>query len=203
MNHKEIERWYRLKNIRKASQVLVLISLVLLISTYAASRFLSEPLELIQSGKGSGSCISIENFVYSSPGPRSWELRASNALVTNELDRVTLGSPSVIYHGGKGGKIYLTAKSGELDKKKCNVLGRGEVTIRYKDFRFVTGAISYSDESLRAETASPVFVERGNLSLSGVGLQFSLEDEEIVIEQNVRARLHDVKWVEPGQKLPI
>jgi LPS export ABC transporter protein LptC len=203
MNHKEIERWYRLKNIRKTSQVLVLISVLLLISTYAASRFLGEPLELVQSSRGSNSCVSIENFVYSSAGPRSWELRASNALVSNELDRVTLRSPSVIYHGGKGGRIYLTARSGELDKKKCNVSGRGEVTIRYKDFRFVTGAISYSDESLRAETASPVFLERGDLSLSGIGLQFSLENEEIVIEQNVRARLYDVKWVEPGQKLPM
>ncbi|MCX5863183.1 MAG: LPS export ABC transporter periplasmic protein LptC [Deltaproteobacteria bacterium] len=203
MNHKEIERWYRLRNIKKVSQILVLISLVLLVSTYAGSRFLSEPLELPQPGKGSNSCISIENFVYSSPGPRAWELRASNALVSNEMDKVTLGSPTVIYHGGKGGKVYLTARTGELDRTKCSVSGRGEVIIRYKDFRFITGAISYSDESLRAETALPVFLERGDLSLSGIGLQFSLENEEIVIEQNVRARLYNVKWVEPGQKLPM
>jgi LPS export ABC transporter protein LptC len=203
MNHKEIERWYRLRNIKRASQVLVLASLVLLVSSYAASRFLGEQREIFEACQVSNSAIRIENFVYSSPGTRPWELKASDAVVSNTLDRVFLGSPMVIYHGGKGGKIYLSAKSGELDKKNSNVSGRGDVTLRYKDFQFTTDEIDYSDEKLLAETSLPVSLEGGDLILTGIGMKFCLENEEIVIEQNVKARLYDVKWVEPGQKLPM
>lgn len=203
MDHKEIERWYRLKNIKKTAQVLILVSLVLLFSSYAASRFLGESVEKFDTLESTHGAVKIENFVYSSPGARPWELRASNALVSDSLDRVDLRNPVVTYYGGKGGTVYLSAVSGQLDKKTSKVSGRGGVVIQYRDFRFTTGKIDYSDDRQRAETTSPVALEGGDMSLTGIGLKLCLESEEIVIENNVRARLYDVKWVEPGQKMPM
>jgi hypothetical protein len=37
MNHKEIERWHRLRNLKRASQVLVVVAVVLLACGYMVS----------------------------------------------------------------------------------------------------------------------------------------------------------------------
>jgi len=203
MNHKEIERWYRLRNMKKVAQVMVLVTVAVLVVGYTASRALKNTPEPMKLPAGCETGIRIDNFTFSAPGANPWELKAVSALVSESLDKVALNNPTVIYEGGKGGKIHLTAKCGQLDRKSSNVAGQGEVAIRYRDFVFATGSINYLHERKQAETSSQVSLEGGDLSLTGTGLKFSIENEEIVIEQDVRARLYDVRWVEPGQKLPL
>ncbi len=203
MNHREIERWYRLKNIKIASQAMVVICVVLIGGALFASRYLRPSSETFQNSANPGSGINIDNFVYFSPGVRPWELKAVNAIVTEALDKVYLKTPIVVYQGGKGNTVQLTANTGELDKKTSCVSGKGEVVIRYKDFRFSAGEIDYNDQQLRAKTSSPVSLEGGDMKLTGKGMSFSLEKEELVIEEDVKALLYDIKWVSPGRKLPI
>lgn len=203
MNHKELERWYRLKNIKKASQVLVVTAVLLFVSGLAASRYLGEPHENFVGTVGSDSGSKLENFTYSSPGAHPWELAASTALVSDSLDRVALTKPSVVYHGGKGGKIYLSAESGTLDRKSNNVSAEGHVKIAYKDYKFTTGKINYSHESRQADSSAPVSLEGGGIVLTGKGLRLSVEKEEIEIKHDVKARLFNVKRVEPEHRLPM
>lgn len=203
MNHKEIERWYRLRNMKAVAQFLMLVAVLVLLVGYAISIALMPRPEPITSTVPAGEGSRIENFSYSAVGVNPWELKALSAVVSKSLDRVALDNPSVVYEGGKGGKIYLSAKSGELDRKNNNVSGKGNVSIRYKDFLFSTGSIDYRHERREADTEAEVSLEGADLSLTGKGLKFSLEREEIVIEQDVKARLYDVKWVEPGHRLPL
>jgi LPS export ABC transporter protein LptC len=203
MNHAEIERWYRLRNIKKASQIIIVVSVGSLIAGFAVSGYLKSAVSPRANSSIDSSHIRIENFVYSSPGMRPWELKATEAVAADSIDKIRLAGPTVVYEGGKGGKIYLTAKTGELDKSNSSISGRGLVTIHYRDLKFTTASIDYSEEKMSAETSSPVSLEGGDLSLTGKGLKVSVPEEEIVIESNVRARLYDVKWVGPGQRLPI
>jgi len=203
MNHKEIERWYRLRNMKTAAQFLVVMTGILLLVGFAASIALGPRTDNVTSEAGVGEGIRIENFSYSAIGINPWELKAISAVVSKSLDRVALDNPSVVYEGGKGEKIYLSAKSGELDKKSNNVSGKGDVSIRYKEFLFSTGSIDYRHEKREADTEAEVSLEGTDLSLTGKGMKFSLEREEVVIEQDVKARLYDVKWVEPGHRLPL
>lgn len=202
MNHKELERWYRLKNIKKASQVLVIAAIVLFVSGMAASRYLAEPPEDFDTvGPESGS--RLENFTYSSPGAHPWELAASKALISDSFDRVSLTKPSVVYHGGKGGKIYLSAETGTLDRKNNNVSAEGHVRIAYKDYKFTTGAIEYSHADRQADSSAPVSLEGDGIVVTGKGLRLSVDKEEIEIKHDVKARLFNVKRVEPGRRLPM
>lgn len=203
MNHKELERWYRLKNIKKASQVLVVTAVVLFLSGLAASRFLADPPENFTVTVGSGSGSRLENFTYSSPGAHPWELAASTALVSDSLDKVDLSKPSVVYHGGKGGRIYLSAESGTLDRKNNDVCAEGNVRIDYKDYKFTTGEIKYSHASRQADSSAPVSLEGEGIILTGKGLRLSVEKEEIEIKHDVRARLFNVKRVGPENRLPM
>jgi len=203
MNHKEIERWYRLRNVKRASQFLVALAVVLMVCVYTVSHFMRDRPDMIGPPGPSDGGIRIDNFSYSSPGAHPWELQAATAFVSDTLDRVVLKGPKVVYHGGAGGKIFLAAKSGNLDRKSRNVSAQGDVTIEYENFLFSTGEIDYSHEKLLAETSSPVALEGGDLRLTGKGLKVSVEREELVIEDDVRARLFNVKWVEPNGRLPM
>lgn len=203
MNHKEIERWYRLRNLKKVSQFLVLFAMVLLIAGYAVSRFVKDSPEFVKFSSTGADGISIENFSYSVPGAHPWELAASKAVVSTSLDRVSLTAPKVVYHGGTDADIYLSAGAGTLDKKTSNVSMKEDVKIQFRGFLFRTDDIEYSDNKREAETSSPVSFEGGDLRLTGRGLKVLVEKEEIVVEHDVKARLYNIKWVEPGRKLPM
>ncbi len=203
MNHREIERWYRLRNVKRASQILVVVAVAFLVCGYAVSRFVRGGSDMPAPPGGTEGSIRIDNFSYSSPGAHPWELRAASAIVADSLDSVKLKGPKVVYHGGAGGKIFLTAKSGTLDRKSSDVSACGDVTIQYKNFLFSTGELDYSHKKRLAETSSPVSLEGGDLRLTGKGLKVSVDREEMVIEDDVRARLFNVKWVEPNGRLPM
>jgi LPS export ABC transporter protein LptC len=203
MNHKEIERWHRLRNLKRASQVLVVVAVVLIGCGYMVSRFVRPSSDMPGPPGPTDGGMRIDNFSYSSPGAHPWELQAATAFVSELLDRVELKGPRVVYQGGAGGKIFLDAKTGRLDRKSRNVSAQGDVTIEYENFLFSTGDIDYSDEKRVAETSSRVSLESGDLHLTGKGLKVSVEREEVIIEDDVKARLFNVKWVEPNGRLPM
>jgi LPS export ABC transporter protein LptC len=203
MNHKEIERWYRLKNIVKACQVLVVASVVLMVAWYAVSRFSRDGQEEFIPLPATHAGIRIENFSYSSPGVHPWELQAESAVVSESMDRVSLTKPRVVYTGGSGGKIYLQSKTGELDRKTQNVTARGDVAVTFRDFRFTTDEIQYSQDKRVAETASAVSLEGTDLRVSGKGLRLSIEAEEITVQEDVKTELLHVRWFGANGQLPM
>jgi LPS export ABC transporter protein LptC len=203
MDHKHIERHYRLKNLKRASQIFVLGALILLVSGLAASRFVRQHQGDFQTSEVSGNGSNIENFTYSATGSHRWDLQAASAQVSDTLDSVKLTLPKVIYQGGFGGTIYLAAQSGNLDKKTGFVSAKGTVKISYKDFEFISRDVDYSDGSLEAATTAPVSLTGSDLKLTGKGLKLSVEKEEVLIEQEVKASLFNVKLIEPGRKLPM
>jgi LPS export ABC transporter protein LptC len=203
MKQKELERWYRLKNLKRASQFLVVAAILLLVVGYSASRLVKSNPEAFDSPTQSEPGSRIENFSFSAPGANPWELKAPVALISDDLSTVILKNPEVEYHGGKGGTIYLSAESGEFDRKSSNLYARGNVVIRYRDMTFNTVEIMYSQETHMAHTSSPVSIKSGDGQLTGKGLKLSVENEEIEIEQDVQARLFNVKWTEPANKLPM
>lgn len=202
MKHKELERWYRLRNIRRGAQFLILVAIVLSISGYAISVFVNRPPSDAQS-ETRPSVSRIDNFTCSTPGANPWELEASSAVISDSLDKIELTNPRVVYHGGKGGTIYLSATFAQLDRKSNNVSARGSVIIRYKDMKFETAEIEYSQASHEAETSSVVSVEGGDLRLTGKGLKVSIDSEEITIKQDVQAELFNVRLVGPNTRLPM
>lgn len=147
--------------------------------------------------------VGLKILPFSAPGSHRWDLQASTAEITDNLDSVKLTAPRVIYYGGFGGTIYLTAQTGDLDKKTGFVNAKGAVKINYKDFEFTSSNVNYSEGSLQAATSDPVSLNGDNLKLTGKGLKLSVEKEEVQIEQEIKASLFNVKLIDPGRKLPM
>ena len=203
MDHRHIERYYRLKNLKWASQIMVLAALLTLISGFAASRLIFKKADNFVVSKVSKAGSRIDNFTFSSSSFPRWDLQATSAHISDKMDKVKLKLPRVVYYGGLGGAIYLAAESGKLDKSTGFVSAKGEVRIKYKDFEFASSNVDYSEGALQVATSSPVSLNGTNLKLTGKGLKLSVEKEEILIEHEVRASLFNVKWVDPGRKLPM
>lgn len=180
-----------------------MVTVLSLLVSFGVAQYLKSGPNSEQDQTTENGQMRIENFVYSSSGLRPWSLKAANAVVSHSSGKIRLSDPRVVYEGGKGGKIYLMARTGELDKTNSRISGHGPVIIHYKDMKFTTGKIEYFDDQMRAQTSSLVCLEANGLSLTGTGLLLSLPQEEITIESNVKARLYDVKWVAAGQRLPI
>ncbi len=203
MNHKEIERWYRLKNLRKAIQAMVLLSVIALVSGLALSRYANNDKNDFKTSNVSEPGIKVEKFTYSSVGSDQWDLEAASASVSEKMDHVDLKLPRIVYYGGDGGKIFLNAQYGNFDKKDGKVEVRGSVSIKYQNFKFTTDNAKYSQGLLEAQAADSILMEGDDIRLSGKGLRLFVDKEEIVIEQDVKASLFNVKWVSPGKKLPM
>ncbi len=203
MNHKEMERWYRLKSIKRAAQFLALIAIVVLASGYTASRYFRDKTQEFSGPVTTEDGIRIDNFVYSSPGAHPFELEAASARVSNSLDKVTLGKTTVTYRRGSAKEIVLTAESGELDKEARSVRAKGNVVVRMKGFVIRADEIEYSDKERIIAARSRVSLDGGDIRVTGKGLKLFVDRQEVRIERNVKTRLLNVKWVEPGQRLPM
>jgi LPS export ABC transporter protein LptC len=203
MNHKEIERWYRRKNIMRACQVLAVVSVMVIGVSYVVSRVWNDNPDDYVSAPKYGEGMRMEHFSYSSVGARPWVLRAESAVANELVNKVSLTQPAVTYPGGRGGTIFLNSYSGELDKEKQQVTAQGAVAIRYKDFLFSTDEVHYLHDKLVAQTSSPVSVDAKDLHVTGTGLTLSIKDEEASVEDNVKTQIFNVRWVGANGKLPM
>lgn len=201
MDYRELERWHRLRYVKRASQLLVLVTVIFLITGYGVSKLLNSSTEQMEVPAAPDRAMRIDNFSYSSPGVHPWELKATRADVTDSFNEITLTQPSVVYEGGKGSKILVSAESGKLDRINRTVFASGDVKIEYGNMIFQAGDIDYSQEKQLAETDSSVSVKGGDLSLTGKGLRVSLDKEEVTIQQDVQAQIYNIKLTQP--RLPL
>ncbi len=205
MKYKELERWHRLNLIKKALQVLVVVAAVTCASVFLVNKLWAPPPVTIEPppapSKDDG--ITIRGFQYSSPGPSPWELKAESATVSEKLDRIVLIKPRIVYHGANGEPISLSADNGDLDRDKADYAVKGNVVVRFRAFVYETDSLVYSDKSRQARTSAPVSLKGPDILVTGTGLTVDVDREELVIEKDVKSTLSNVKWVGPGERLPL
>ncbi len=203
MNHKEIERWHRLRNIKRAAQVIVALAVLALVTGYGMSRLFTAPSETFTPVPTPGDAGRIDNFSFSFPGAYPLELQAPSALLYESEGRVKLEKPRVTVPSEDGAKIVITAGSGELDEKARTVTASEGVTIRYGEFTFEAGDLEYSDGARVAETSSPVSMSGAGMFVTGEGLKLMVDSRKIVIKTNVRARLFGEKMTQVSRRVSM
>jgi LPS export ABC transporter protein LptC len=201
---RELERWRRLRIIKRFSQVGVVLTSLVLIAGYISVWWLKPPPPLVETpAVAKDESIRIDRFTYSAPGPHPFELEAESATVADTLDKVRLTGPKVLYKSRERGKIILTARSGELDKAARTIHASGDVEIRMKGLLIKADQVTYSDKERIVRANSDISIYGEGFSLSGSGLTLFIDTHEARISNNVKTHLQDVKWAAPGRGLPI
>jgi LPS export ABC transporter protein LptC len=201
---REIERWRRLRLIKRLTQVGVVGIILAIAAGYLFAWYLKpRPGNVKIPQVAQDESIRIDRFTYSAPGANPFELEAETATVSDTLDRVSLKSPRVVYNSKEKGKITLTARSGALDKSSGTIRAAGDVEIRMKGLLIKADEVTYSDEERVVTADSRVSMFGEGFSLSGAGLTLFIDTQEARIAKDVTTDLHDVKWARPGRELPI
>jgi LPS export ABC transporter protein LptC len=203
MHDRHIERWRRLKAVKSASVVFAGALVVVCAVALAVSRMAGTGEELPNISSNPDERLRVRNFAYSSPGAHPWELTALSAAASEGLDKVKVEAPRVVYFGADGRDVTLTARLGEVDRKTGNVLAEGDVTVGYGDFTFKTSHLKFNQKEGAASTTSAVSLRGDSLLLTGKSMKLTLEPQQVVVEEDVEAKLYNVKWTEPGRKLPL
>jgi LPS export ABC transporter protein LptC len=190
ITNREIERWYRLRNLRKAAQVFVIIAIVVMVAGYAVFRFIkpSQPVK----DPDPKAINTVQKPYYSFPGPHPFDVRAEEALVSESQDKIILKSPKITYHPNRGGNMVLTAKTGELNRTTQNYSVKGDVNLKSDNFRIEAGQLGYSRKKNLASTTSQITIKAKNMLLKGKQLKFWPDKKEAHIEQNVEATLFNI-----------
>ena len=91
----------------------------------------------------------------------------------------------------KSGKGYrLSGKNGEYDTKKENIIISGDVVLLSGDgYELKTDSLSYSHDDKKLNTADPVSVTQGDLSLKGVGMSLDVLQEKLIILKDVKGHI--------------
>lgn len=202
MNHKEIERWYRLRYLKKAALYLIVGSLVVMTGAGVAHFFLVEdrpkaPAPIAEKGMGA------KRFHYSVPGANPWEIEATAADMDRELNHLRLRGPKVRYKLDDGGVISLSARSGSWNKIDREVTASGDVSITFDQYRLNVDRAKYSEQSRTIQSPESVTVRAPNFELSGTGLTVCVDKKEFRVEHNVRTRLSNFSLTGRDGRLPM
>lgn len=194
MNHKEIERWYRLRNLKRAAQLLVLASVAMLIAGYAISRVLIERNPVTEDTPTSSDDLRVENFSYSHRGAYPVELKARVGVLPATLDKGKLSYLTVTVKSKEGKKLILTADEGEFYKKRELVTASGNVKVQYEDLVLTADKISYAMDQGKVWTDSAVTLTGRQFDLEGGRLALWVESEKFTLEDGVQVTFSAKNW---------
>jgi LPS export ABC transporter protein LptC len=193
LTNKEIERWYRLRNLRNAAQALAIITILTLVGGYAVSRLIMERPDQTDSQVPTDAGNEGSQLSYSVPGPHPFHVKADRARMLKSGNKIQLTSPVITYYPKRGGDMVLKADTGELNQTTQNYSVKGNVTVTYDTFRIDAEELSYSHKNGLVSTSSAFTVTSKDMVLQGKRLKLLTDKKEVVVEQGVSAKLYNVK----------
>lgn len=117
-----------------------------------------------------------------------WELVAERAEYDKDSGRARLAGVRADIHGGRAGGMLITAETGSYDEAARLVQLRTRVhAVSKRGMVFDTDQLDYLTAPGRLQTAQPVTVRDGRLTLQAVGMEMSLHDEKVRFSGPVEA----------------
>ncbi len=138
--------------------------------------------------------LEVKDFRYSQVGDPDfqWEVRAERAWYRKKDEEVHLDTVSVRLVSADG-KIYrMTGDRGVLNSESGDMaLSGGVEVISDEGERLTTDALQYRSKDRVVYTEDPVEMYRNTMDLSGRGMTFALEGNELVLFSEVKAVIAD------------
>jgi LPS export ABC transporter protein LptC len=122
-------------------------------------------------------------------GERVWSLRAANALIYEDADRVEMADLRVDFFDGEGGtRSTLTADEGVLSRRTNDMEATGNVVVYAADGTVLTTErLTWNERTGKIESDRPVRVTRGRDVMTGVGVEADPDLRNIRVKSDFKA----------------
>lgn len=122
-------------------------------------------------------------------GERVWSLRAANALIYEDADRVEMTDIRVDFFDDEGGtRSTLTAEEGVLSRRTNDMEVTGNVVVYAADGTVMTTErLTWNERTGKIESDLPVRVTRGKDVMTGVGVEADPDLRNIRVKSDFRA----------------
>jgi LPS export ABC transporter protein LptC len=124
-------------------------------------------------------------------GIRRWTLTADSAAhsIRDEATRIE-NIHMIFYDMDKMGDVVMTARSGEIDSAKGEVVVRGNVVIDSpQGYSVYSEQLHYLDESRLIRTGEPVRLVSEKMEMTGKGMILNVDDHTLVLLSDVHAMI--------------
>ncbi len=122
-------------------------------------------------------------------GRTEWSLDAQSAQYLQDVHKVLLSDLSVTFFLKDGGKVFLTAKRGEVATDTNDMQAEDDVVIRNEIYRLETQKVEYRHGPRLIESHTPVKIMGRSGELAADGLVFDLNANQLTMDGHVRGRL--------------
>jgi LPS export ABC transporter protein LptC len=122
-------------------------------------------------------------------GQRVWSLRAANALVYEEADRVEMAELRVDFYDEEGGaKSTLTADEGTLSRRTNDMEVTGNVVVYASDGTVLTTErLTWNERTGKIESDERVTVTKGRDVMKGLGVEADPDLRNIRVRSDFKA----------------
>ncbi len=124
-------------------------------------------------------------------GKDEWTLDAAKVRYLAEEKRAVFQDLSIIFHLEEGKQIYLTAKSGGLDRETRDIHVSDSVEVKSEDYILETEKLYYSHSSRNLSSKVPVKIDGPAFSLSADSMSMDLQNNKAVLKGNVEGTLSE------------
>jgi len=134
--------------------------------------------------------VKMENVAYSTVNQNNekmWDLKADSARYFKDQERLSLDGVEVTLYSE--GKVYrLTGNTGEFNTKTRDIEISGQVEGVLPDStKLRTDTLKYDHRKRLMTTQDRIIINRGNISIDGVGVVIDLNEKKLLILDKVRA----------------
>jgi len=139
--------------------------------------------------------LEVRDFRYSQAGDPEfqWEVRADLARYYREKELLSLETVFVRMLSRKGREYFMTGRQGTLNSELGDMTLSGDVEIVSDEGeRLTTDTLNYRASDRTVHTDDSVQMHRKNLDLSGKGMTFTIERNDLVLFSDVKAVITDV-----------
>ena len=151
--------------------------------------------ETTEETKGKLMTFSLVGFTQG--GEKKWEIEGGSAKIMS--DKVELENVKICAYF-KGGFVTLTAQRGYFDRLTNNVrLEKDVVAVTEEGARLTTDYLDWQAEDGTISTEAGVFVERENITCSGIGAHAAPSLKKVRLNKNVTVRIKSLRPATSGQ----
>lgn len=183
-----MRNWFNVRNFLALAIVVLAVTLTI---TVVRNFKGGAPEEIIESlPRNVDLSLKKINYTETRDGARRWTLVADSAAHSVEGGITRIENIHMTFYDKNMGDVVLTAEEGTMQTDSREVTVRGDVVVTTpRGYSLYTDSLLYREADRTISTEEPVRMVSERMEVTGVGMNFDVEDHRLVMLSDIQARL--------------